>query len=1023
MIDYNTVLQALVVASSSIRGADQQMAESQLKNWEAEKGFHYHLQSVYINRELSLQVRWLAVICLKNGVEKYWRPTRINAITKEEKMEIRKRLFMTLDESNNQLTIQNAHLISRICRIDFPNEWPTLFEDMILILDACSHEVANSVVKLNNLMIIMNQVLKILSTVRIGKARIMLQSKAPILIPHFVKFYHLFFDQWSTNFDVTTMEVGYMFLKCLRRLIADGYTYQHRDKSIQEFMELTLQHFQKLLLLHETNPLELLEKYIKCYVKLYYNLVRENPCAFGLMHCSINILLTLLSLLQQKAELIYNLEVEADGSDFWEKIAIKSFVIMKSITNFAFQEQRSNIVKQRNDKAEIDQCVELLRSRFFTVELVESLINLITDYYLKLRPIDLENWAESPEEWFNEEMAVNWEFQVRKCAENYFQDLSTHFNEQIAAFIMSKIEQLGNDNLDVISKDSILSIFELSANSIRSKCDFYQLLIDYFIPQALNNNDAVNSKLIKRRVCLIINEWFDEKGDANIRIQVYTFLSNLLADANNDIIVKLTAVQTLKYMVDDWEFRKRDFQKFTVDVVKNMLELVNSLKSTECKIFILNTLSVLIERNTPLISGELLIDVVSIVPILWQNSNSANEMIIKNSLLRLLKDITISLNKNSHLIYHIVLPLISVCCDYKSEFYGLLCEDGLELWSSIMKTIDSAGVLSAKLSDSQYLQMLAHALVNMTEVLPLVLTIIRSYFLVTCAIFDNEYGEQIFSVIASYLKTMKDDAVFLTSSIVEIAVMEPDTETNKEVFYNNLTKSRLFQEMIDYLVRDADNPYCEIKVSLPILRIMMDRTDYFVTNITPYELYLLLRNLVKFARNQFDPKVRKLFLLGLISMYKNMQYVESGAILFSENDCDAEIEFKLQQLDKQAAVASVLHQWVCPVIEMCIVFVEEIRENENGDLPVYHKHTAYDDDELREVGEDIDDEDKDNEYVQEVAVPVTAERERYTVLVTQNAVHRVVFREALRDVALGVLNSSTMQQRLGSAIVEELQRM
>ncbi|TID30062.1 hypothetical protein CANINC_001348 [Pichia inconspicua] len=1023
MIDYNTVLQTLVVASSSIRGADQQMAEAQLKNWEAEKGFHYHLQSVYINRELSLQVRWLAVICLKNGVEKYWRPTRINAITKEEKLEIRKRLFMTLDESNNQLTIQNAHLISRICRIDFPVEWPTLFEDMILIMDACSHEVNNSVVKLNNLMIIMNQVLKILCTVRIGKARIMLQTKAPILIPHFVKFYHLFFDQWSATFDVAIMEVGYMFLKCLRRLIADGYTYQHRDKSVQEFMELSLQHFQKLLLLHETNPLELLERYIKCYVKLYYNLVRENACAFGLMSCSINILLTLLSLLQQKAELIYNLEVEADGSDFWEKIAIKSFVIMKSITNFVFQEQRSNIVKQRNDKVEVDHCVELLRSKFFTVELVESLINLITDYYLKLRPTDLESWSDSPEEWFNEEMAVNWEFQVRKCAENYFQDLSSHFNEQISTFIMNKIEQLGNDNLDAISKDATLSIFELSANSIRSKCNFYQLLVDYFIPQALQSNDIVNSKLIKRRVCLIINEWFDEKGDSNVRVQVYTFLSNLLADSNNDIIVKLTAVQTLKYMVDDWEFRKRDFQKFNVDIVKNMLELVNSLSSTECKIFILNTLSVVIERNTPLISNELLIETVSIVPIFWQNSNSANEMIIKNSLLRLLKDITISLNKDSHLIHQIVIPLISVCCDYKSEFYGLLCEDGLELWSSVMKTIDSAGVISAKLSDSQYLQMLTHALVNMTEVLPLVLTIIRSYFLVTCAILDNEYGAEIFTVFASYLKTMKDDAVFLTSSIIEIAIMEPDTETNKEVFYNNLTKSRLFQEIIDYLIRDSDNPYCEIKLCLPILRVMIDKTEYFISNITPFELYLLLRNLVKFTRNQFDPKVRKLFLLGLLSLYKNMQYVENGAILFAETDPEAEIEFKLQQQDKQSAIASVLHHWVTAVIELSIVFVEEIRENDDGDLPVYHKHTAYDDEELREIGEEVEDEDKDNEYVQEVAVPVSVERERFTVLVSGDPVHRVVFRRALRDVASGVFNSATLQQRLGPAVVEELQRV
>lgn len=98
VLDYNTLLQVLNAASSPLRAPEQQNAEAQLKAWEAEKGFHYLLQSIYIDTQLSLQVRWLAVICLKNGVERYWRPTRINAITKEEKLEIRKD-FSTLSES------------------------------------------------------------------------------------------------------------------------------------------------------------------------------------------------------------------------------------------------------------------------------------------------------------------------------------------------------------------------------------------------------------------------------------------------------------------------------------------------------------------------------------------------------------------------------------------------------------------------------------------------------------------------------------------------------------------------------------------------------------------------------------------------------------------------------------------------------------------------------------------------------------------------------------------------------------
>jgi hypothetical protein len=1029
-MDYNTVLQVLTTASSPLRGSNQQAAESQLKAWEAEKGFHYMLQSVYINTQLSLQVRWLAVICLKNGIEKYWRPTRINAITKEEKLEIRKRIFDLLSESNNQLAIQNAHLVSRICRLDFPSEWPKLFEDLVSIIESCSNQLDNpiSIVKLNNLMIMLNQILKILATVRIGKARIMMQTKAPIILPHLIKFYNLFFNKWindnnninsNANFDPTIMEVGYMLLKNIRRLIVDGYVYQNRDKQVQEFIELSLQQFQKLLILHETNKLDFLERYIKCFVKLYFNLVRENTCSFILLNCSKNILLTLLSLLQQKAELIYNLEIEANDSDFWEKIAIKSFTIMKIITNYTFKETNTNIVKQKNDKLEIQQSIELLKSNFFTLELIENLINLITNYYLKLRPADLESWTNDPEDWFNEEMSVNWEFQIRKCAENYFQDLSIHFNEYISQFIMNKIENLNTSNLDAITRDSILCIFELSSNSIKSKCDFNQMLINYFIPQAINNNDLVNSKLIKRRVCLIINEWVDEKTDSEIRIKIYEFVSTLLSDSNNDAIIKLTAIQTLKYLIDDWEFRKRSFIPFTSNIIQQSLSLLNSSNTIECKTFILSFLSILIERNTPLIEDDVLIDIVKLIPILWENSNNPNEMIIKNSLLRILKDLVNALNKNSYKIHEIVIPLIPYCCDPKSDYYSLLCEDGLELWSSIMKTIDASTILSSKLLDSEMLELLINALITFTEILPLILSIIRSYYLISFEIFNNNIGLKIFEILSGYLKTMRDDSVFLTSSIIEIAIMQKDTNTNKEIFYSNLIRSKLFNEMIEYLIRDTDSPYCEIKISLPMLHMMIDRSDLILENIgNAYEFYILLTNLIKYAKNSFDPKIKKLFLIGLLSLYKN-EYLQNPNIINTSNN--EEIEYQLQTLNKPTGIASVLYTLIRSVVDLSIEFAEGIKEDSNGDLKVYHKQTSYDDQELKPYEPELD-EPEDNEYALEMTSPVTTERERYTILLkTSDVVHNVVFKDVVKGIVGGVYG--IVGNLLDNILVEELQRL
>lgn len=69
-----TLLHVLRSASSS----DPQQIQSgtkQLQQWEKSPGYYRQLQSVFMDRSLPIEVRYLAVIQLKNGIDKYWRKT------------------------------------------------------------------------------------------------------------------------------------------------------------------------------------------------------------------------------------------------------------------------------------------------------------------------------------------------------------------------------------------------------------------------------------------------------------------------------------------------------------------------------------------------------------------------------------------------------------------------------------------------------------------------------------------------------------------------------------------------------------------------------------------------------------------------------------------------------------------------------------------------------------------------------------------------------------------------------------
>ena len=78
-------------------------AEAQLKEWESQPGFYSVLLAVVADHGLDLNVRWLATLCVKNGVDRYWRKTATNAIADGEKTVIRQKLLLTLNEPVTQV--------------------------------------------------------------------------------------------------------------------------------------------------------------------------------------------------------------------------------------------------------------------------------------------------------------------------------------------------------------------------------------------------------------------------------------------------------------------------------------------------------------------------------------------------------------------------------------------------------------------------------------------------------------------------------------------------------------------------------------------------------------------------------------------------------------------------------------------------------------------------------------------------------------------------------------------------------
>ncbi|KAH3830260.1 hypothetical protein DPMN_103501 [Dreissena polymorpha] len=110
-------------------------AEQQLQQWQTQPGFYTILSTIFCNHEIDMNVRWLSVMYIKNGVDRYWRRTAPNAMREEEKEIIKQRLLANFNEPSQS----NLHTNGCPCFKDSSCRLPAkLAKPSSSITDHCS---------------------------------------------------------------------------------------------------------------------------------------------------------------------------------------------------------------------------------------------------------------------------------------------------------------------------------------------------------------------------------------------------------------------------------------------------------------------------------------------------------------------------------------------------------------------------------------------------------------------------------------------------------------------------------------------------------------------------------------------------------------------------------------------------------------------------------------------------------------------------------------------------------------------
>ncbi|BDD59383.1 hypothetical protein MPDQ_003047 [Monascus purpureus] len=694
------VLNALLLAASSTT-QQVQTGSKQLVNWEKKELYHSLLQDVFLDYSVPVEIRYLAIIQLKNGIDKYWRKTATNAIKKDEKERIKSRALQAgIVEPAPLLALHNALMISKIMRYEFPHDWPDAITSLISSLRASVQPDANPI-QLPRTLLIFLQIIKELSTARLQRTRHSLMSVSPEIFHLLASIYVEKVNYWGVLLEqgsageaapLQVMEQSLICLKVLRRLIISGFEHPNREEQARQFWLLTHSHFSKFFSFVDgcgtLSPeiSKLIEKHLLQLSKLHVDMATSHPADFALLPDSFLLVKSYWTLVVKLGETYDKLgdDGDSDGKFLMERCGLRALLLIRACAKMAFNPAQTFKYQTPQDKEEKRQSIELVKLQLFTPDFVVNVMELLVTKFFKFRQNDFQEWEEDPEEWEKREEEVSdaWEFSIRYCSEKLFLDLVIHFKDLLIPRLLNVFYSFATpENHDVLLKDSLYSAIGLAAASLEQHLDFNAFLQSTLVAEVQIQEHGYN--VLRRRIAILLGQWVPVKPGELDRDAIYQIFQHLLnnQDSLNDLVVRLTAGRQLRNVLEPFEFSPTGFMPYAPAIFQGLMDLIQVTNLPETKMGLLETIRMAVvkmEDHIAPFSDQIL----SLLPPLWEQAGE--EHLMKQAILTLLSALINSLKQESARYQPLILPLIRSSVEPGSESLIYLLDEALDLWSAII---------------------------------------------------------------------------------------------------------------------------------------------------------------------------------------------------------------------------------------------------------------------------------------------------------------------------------------------------
>ncbi|XP_006559929.1 importin-11 isoform X2 [Apis laboriosa] len=731
-------------------------AEQTLKQWETERGFYTALYNVFSNHSLSINIRWMAILCFKNGVDRYWRKNAPNGIADDEKEFLRQRLIANFEEPVNQIAVQLAALIAKIARYDCPREWRSLIPTLLDVIRG-QNPLAQ-----HRALLTLHHVVKSLASKRLAPDRRLFQELTINVFSFILNLWNTYTESFlimasngaDTNQIQEALEKALLLLRILRTLIVNGFNKLSESQDAMSFLEIVFERARTCLecrktLISRGIEMEVCDKFIIHLTKVLIGVLEMHP------FCYVELIPTSLEFS------VFYCFTEAGQALAFERFVIQCLNLMKGILISSYYKP-AKVLEDTKDPLTLR--ANQLRQEFFTPETLTEICSRLVTHYFLLTPAELELWDTDPENFVVDDGGESWKYSLRPCTECLFVAIFHQFGEVLVPILVELMQRhhqpVDPNNLHaILVKDAVYNAVGLAAFDLYDEVNF-----DQWFSTTLKEELKIRSnnyRIIRRRVCWLIGRWTTVKLSAELRPELYELMVEVLSP-EEDLGVRLAASDALKLAIDDFQFNPEEFSPYLEPAFSLLLSLLKEVKECDTKMHVLYVLSFMIERAGSEINPHVG-TLSSYLPALWQHSEEYN--MLRCAIISTLVHLEKALGPESIVIEPLVVAVIALSCDVNQDCHVYLLEDGLRLWLALLENAPAPTPAIMELAKN-----LPAVLEQSFEHLKLCLYIVQAYVILSPQEFLSQRGAVIIETLRSILGDLNPEGAVMTMTVFELCL-------------------------------------------------------------------------------------------------------------------------------------------------------------------------------------------------------------------------------------------------------------